>query len=239
MRRARELFDVVRVDHVVGLFRTFNFGSNSGEPGRFTPAGETAQREQGETMMRVIVEEAGGSAVIAEDLGAVPPWVRSSLDALGVPGYKILRWEKECWGTPDEGFVPPARYPELSVATTGTHDTETMVVWWRESPAKERRLLVESLRLDGRVNPNRTRLDQPGLDAVLEALYAAPSRLVIVPIQDLFGWSARINFPGTVRPANWTWRLPATIERLTASPATARRTQKLRTLALRTGRFDA
>jgi 4-alpha-glucanotransferase len=71
---------------------------------------------------------------------------------------------------------------------------------------------------------------------MLAALYAAPSRLVIIPIQDLFGWRERINLPGTVGPANWSWRLPLAIEDMINDPALAARLAQLRAMIVRTGR---
>jgi 4-alpha-glucanotransferase len=217
VRHARELYDFLRVDHVVGLYRTFSFDASRAGDGIFSPADEPQQRAQGETIVRAILDEAGGTVVVAEDLGVIPPFVRASLAALGVPGYKVMRWEKTNRGTPDEAFIPPAEYPELSLATTGTHDTETLAVWWEEASADERR---QMLRMLGRTAPpaGEARVAFRDVhDAILAALYAAPSRLVIVPIQDLFGWRDRINLPGTVSSSNWAWRMPMIAEDMTNS----------------------
>ncbi len=62
---------------------------------------------------------------------------------------------------------------------------------------REREKFVRSLGLEGKVYPRRM-LEESERDAILALLYLAPSRLVIIPIQDLFGWSARINRPGTI-----------------------------------------
>ena len=105
-RHASSLYDLVRIDHVVGLYRTFNFGSDPDEPGNFTPVNEDEQRRQGEEVIRVIKQEAGATELMAEDLGTVPPWVRESLTRLGVPGYKVMQWERD-WGHGDEPFVSP------------------------------------------------------------------------------------------------------------------------------------
>jgi 4-alpha-glucanotransferase len=51
--------------------------------------------------------------VVAEDLGSVPPFLRPALERSGVPGYRVLRWEKE-----GDAFRDPATWPNLSVATT-------------------------------------------------------------------------------------------------------------------------
>ena len=82
-----------------------------------------------------------GAEVIAEDLGVVPDFVRASLARLGVPGFKVFRWERQ-WHTEGQPFRDPLVYPPVSVATSGTHDTETLAVWWASAPARERRELA-------------------------------------------------------------------------------------------------
>ncbi|HEY6418524.1 MAG TPA: 4-alpha-glucanotransferase, partial [Candidatus Binataceae bacterium] len=111
-RRASALYDLIRIDHVVGLYRTFNFGvdAEADAPGEFAPVNEDAQRTQGEEVMRAIKEEVGATEVVAEDLGTVPPWVRESLTAMGVPGYKVLQWERKNWDQPNESYISPAAY---------------------------------------------------------------------------------------------------------------------------------
>ena len=37
-------------------------------------------------------------------------------------------------------------------------------------------------------------------------------------MQDLFGWRDRINLPGLISDANWTWRLPWPVDRLATTP---------------------
>jgi 4-alpha-glucanotransferase len=234
-RHASSLYDLLRIDHVVGLYRTFNFGSDPDAPGTFTPENEDDQRRQGEEVIRAIKQHVGATELIAEDLGTVPPWVRQSLTQLGVPGYKVMQWERD-WGRGDETFLSPAAYPELSIATTGTHDTEPLTVWWYAQAVAEREKLVRSLGLEVKVNPRRM-LEESARDAILAVLYASPSKLAIMPIQDLFGWSARINRPGTISDSNWTYRLPLTLERMRRSRAIQSRVAKLREIAVKSGRF--
>jgi 4-alpha-glucanotransferase len=235
-RHARALYDLVRIDHVVGLFRTFSFGISDPltVPGHFTPENEDEQRAQGEAALAAIKEDAGDMQLIAEDLGTVPPWVRKSLTALRIPGYKVMQWERD-WDAPEKPFTSPAKYPELSLATTGTHDTEALTLWWRVQPIDERARLVKALELDGRINV-RAPLGMPVLNEVLRALYAAPSMVTVLPIQDLFGWCARINLPGTVSESNWTYRLPISFERMTTSHAVQARARDLKEIAKVTGR---
>ena len=235
-RHARELYDFIRVDHVVGLYRTFSFGLVPGAEGGFWPAAEPEQRVQGEAVLGAILDEAGETIVIAEDLGVIPPFVRASLSALGVPGYKVMRWEKINEGTPAEAFVAPADYPELSLATTGTHDTDTLAEWWDAAGAEERARMLRLLALAPAAPHDADVAFEKVRDAILAALYASPSRMVMIPIQDLFGWRERINLPGTVGPANWSWRLPFAIEDIPQDPALAARLAELRAMAIRAGR---
>ena len=146
-----------------------------------------------------------------------------------------MQWERD-WGHGDEPFISPAEYPELSLATTGTHDTEPLTVWWRAQPVEVREKFVRALGLEGKVSPRRM-LEEAARFAILAALYAAPSKLVIVPIQDLFGWSTQINRPGTISAWNWTYRIPLTLERMRRSRAILEDVARLREIAIRSGRF--
>jgi 4-alpha-glucanotransferase len=158
------------------------------------------------------------------------------LAALGVLGLKVLCWEKKDWDTPDERFILPSEYPELSVAVTGTHDTETLAVWWQDAAAAERQQLAQALNFPDGVDPSAPELDMRLLDAILGPLYESPSRLVMAPVQDLFGWEQRINLPGSIRKINWTYRLPMTIERLARSRSIRSRVAQLRQMAQCSGR---
>ena len=72
--------------------------------------------------------------------------------------------------------------------------------------------------------------------ALLEAVYASRSELVIVPVQDVFGWADRINTPAVVDDVNWTWRLPWTVEQMGREPVAVEVASLLRDLATRHGR---
>jgi 4-alpha-glucanotransferase len=198
-RRTADLYDGYRIDHLVGFYRTYGRPRN-GAPAFFTQDNEPAQIALGETLMRIFAE--AGADIIAEDLGVVPGFVRASLERLGIPGFRVFRWERY-WHGEGQPFVNPADYPETSVATSGTHDTDTSVVWWESASENDRqqaRAVIERAHVD--------------LDALLEVLMASRSDLVLFPIQDVFGWRDRINEPGTVNDRNWTFRLPWPSDRL-------------------------
>jgi len=232
-RRNAELFGGYRVDHLVGFYRTFwrNLGDSTG-PGWFTPADEPAQTALGEQVLRVFRESE--AEIVAEDLGVVPDFVRASLARLAVPGCKVFRWER-LWHTEGQPFADPLRYPALSVATSGTHDTEPLVTWWENAPDDERAaalaipLVADRLGPEGRHAALESRVLLPAVrDAFIELLIASNSDLVILPVGDVFGWPDRINTPATVNDHNWTWRMPWLNERLVFEPEAVAAVKRLR-----------
>jgi len=231
-RRHAAIYDGYRVDHLVGFYRTFIRPPDE-EP-YFSPAEEPDQIALGERLLSIFAGE--GARVIAEDLGTVPDFVRESLARLGVPGYKVLRWERE-WKEPGQPFRDPAAYPPASVATTGTHDTETLAEWWEGADAEEREAVGRIPALARRGVDWGTAAFTPAVrDALLEVLLACGSDLVLLPVQDVFGWRDRINVPATIGDDNWTWRLPWLVDTLGDQPEAAERAHWLRGACLRHGR---
>jgi 4-alpha-glucanotransferase len=218
MRIVREWFDLVRIDHVVGLFRVWMMAP--GETSRFEPEEEPEQIRRGEVFLSMIAEERGPCLPIAEDLGVIPPFVRATLARMGIAGHKVLRWER------DEGvYRLPEKYPYVSMATTGTHDTPTLAAWWKTAPEAEREAFAE---LFDPEDVHRAGALQPGAfpDAwhrmILDRVLGSGSGLVILPFQDVFGRDEQINIPATVGPHNWTYRIPCTIEDLSQPPFDAK-----------------
>jgi isoamylase len=210
--RAGELFSLYRVDHAIGFYRTF-FISPDGHSTGFTPHDEGAQVRLGETVMRLMCHF---GEVVAEDLGTVPRFLRPSLDKLGVPGYRVLRWEKE-----GEKYRDPASWPAMSVATNSTHDTDTTADWYDQLTVEQR---TEFLRLPGLTDLDPARgFDDRVRDAILKTIYGAPSTLAIVPFQDAMGSRERVNVPGTLAQENWSYRLAMDVETLLGDEATSSR----------------
>jgi 4-alpha-glucanotransferase len=237
-RRSADLYDGYRVDHLVGFYRTY--GRPKGGAAFFTPAGEPEQLALGERLLEVFRE--GGAEIIAEDLGTVPDFVRASLNRLRVPGFRVFRWERE-WHVEGQPFRDPADYPAVSVAASGTHDTEPLVVWWEsasEADRSEVSALPTILRVTGAVSgpigrsgpavsSGTSMLSGPAaLDAIVEALFASGSDVLLLPVQDVFGWRDRINEPATVSADNWTFKLPWPCDRLDDVPEARARQSTLR-----------
>ena len=64
------------------------------------------------------------------------------------------------------------------------------------------------------------------------------SDIVLLPIQDVFGWKDRINTPALINDDNWTWRLPWLVEDMVNEPSARDRGVFARRLAERFGRAD-
>jgi len=229
-RRSADLYDGYRIDHLVGFYRTYGRPRDGGAP-FFTPGTEAEQRALGEHVLAILREP--GAEVVAEDLGTVPDFVRASLARLEVPGFRVFRWERR-WHAAGQPYRDPSEYPPSSVAASGTHDTEPLVVWWEQTSSEER-LNISGLptiqRLTGGAGldtPASQRCDPRVRDTLVEALFASGSDLLLLPIQDAFGWRDRINEPATVNDDNWTFRLPWPCDLLHAVPEARERQATLR-----------
>src|SRR4051812_993895 len=228
-RRNAEIYDAYRVDHLVGFFPTYV--REPGGAAAFAPADQPDQIRQGERVLEVL--SAPGARLIAEDLGVIPAFVRETLARLGIPGFKVLRWERE-WDADGRPFKTPASYPPSSVATSGTHDTETNAQWWDAAPLDERRA-VAAVFGQGACDPEAP-FDARVRDAILDVLFTSGSDIVLVPIHDVFGWRERINTPALVSDENWTWRLPWPVEDLRTNPSATERAAHMRELIERSRR---
>lgn len=262
--KVREFFHLFRIDHVLGFYRIYGFPwrpernteflplthdearlRTGGELPRYVPRDDSSQENKdancgdGEERLRALSEVVGEHRLIAEDLGAVPDYVRPSLASLGIPGFKIPMWERE-W---DGRLTPGGDYPRLSVATYATHDHESLRALWenwtRESRAGNQQALDELWRLCDFAGL-RVALPCDWSDAIHEALlgglFRSNSWLAVCMITDLLGGTQRFNVPGAVGENNWTSRLPHTVGALRADPALREKMERISAILRETGR---
>jgi 4-alpha-glucanotransferase len=223
-RHAASLYDRFRLDHVVGYFRMYV--KHAGQKGVFDPPNEEAQQARGERVLSAMQAEATGSRIIAEDLGVIPPFARRTLTKLGIPGYRVIPWEKD----DGQGYRDTLRYPTSSVATWSTHDTAPIVAWWDDLPKGDREQLARMADLGADVSEPERSL------ALLRLLFASSSELALVLASEVLGQRDRINTPGTVDDTNWTYRLPMPLEDLERDPAALARLGRVRELVRASGR---
>jgi 4-alpha-glucanotransferase len=223
-------YDLRRVDHAVGYFRQW-IRDQTTPTGRFVPEDEPAQAALGDALFQLL---ASGAGIIAEDLGVIPPWVRQTLQRQGIPGYRVLRWERD-----GSVFRDPSSFPAVSLATTGTHDTETLREWWQTTSDAERLAVANTYPALASLRPPPTGFTPEVHAGLLEAAETSSSQLCVVPWQDVFGLADRINLPGTVQEANWSYRMAQPVEELLAHPETRAGAEQLRRLTLAGARLPA
>jgi 4-alpha-glucanotransferase len=162
---AGNFYDILRVDHVVGLFRIWSIPfhepfDNQGLHGTFDPAEESRWGGQGRELLAQMLG-ASGMLLCAEDLGVIPPVCTHTLAELGIPGNDVQRWVKD-WNVRHD-FLSPEEYRVLSVATLSTHDTTSWLGWWEnEAGTVDEALFMR--RCQGRVDFPKVRelLFDPG-----------------------------------------------------------------------------
>jgi 4-alpha-glucanotransferase len=260
----KQVFHVFRIDHVLGFYRIYAFpwrpkenkvflpldwnqmcARTSGHAPHFVPRDDStpenceANRREGEEYLRVVLNEAGMTRVVGEDLGTVPDYVRPNLRSLGIAGFKIPQWEVR-----QERVIPGAEYERLSVATYATHDHKPLRALWEEAfehptPTSEQaRYDLSKIAHFAGFNPAVDRIDfnHEFYPAIMRALFQCESWIVIVMITDLLGRRYRFNVPGTTINSNWARRMQRTIGQLRSSRSMLARMRMIRELLDRTGR---
>ena len=132
LRYAQNFYDLLRVDHVVGLFRIWSIPyddplENQGLHGSFDPVEEHSWREHGRKILSVMLESTD-MLLCAEDLGVIPRACTETLKEYGIPGNDVQRWVKD-WDVRHD-FLPPEEQRFLAVSMLSTHDTTNWAAWW-------------------------------------------------------------------------------------------------------------
>lgn len=211
-------FDVYRIDHIVGFFRIWAVPKNMmGRDGFYIPLDHDTWLDLGKQNLTMMLG-ASDMFPIGEDLGMIPANVHTCLKELGIPGMKIMRWERSWVG--DNPYIPFDQYPELSMTTVTTHDMEPLIIWWKNNPeevetfckfmgweySKElseemhKQILLESHRTTSLFHIN---LLQEYLSLFPELRWSNPR-------------DEQINTPGTISTQNWSNRLRPWLEEMTA-----------------------
>lgn len=223
----------LRIDHVLGLMRQYWVA-----PGMAADQGIYITFPLDE-IFRIIALESrrNNCVVIGEDLGNVPDGFGEIMAEAGLLSYKVLffeRWENGL-------YFRPELYPEQSMVTVSTHDLSTIAGWWTGNDLKwrqelnlypneqmgieeradritDRDQLLAALEYEGVLNNAEFPQTKPAVmnsqlsRAVQAFLAKAPSRILLVPLEDALGLHEQVNIPGTVdEHPNWRRRLPFTL----------------------------
>ena len=223
LRRVLRHAGILRIDHVLGLNRSF-WIPDDGSPGGYI-------QQPFETLLAIIAIEAqaAGALIIGEDLGLVPPNFREDLRKRNVYSYSVLQYER----TKNGRLRPPTQLRPESIASFGTHDTPTLrgyldqidIDWWRkldwidadqEKTAREAR--KEDIQaLLSLAQGKKTQSDLGPFETLNETVHAAlsnsPAAMVSVQLDDVLGEPQPQNIPGTISEhPNWQRRYSQPIE---------------------------
>jgi 4-alpha-glucanotransferase len=190
LRRAAQLFDLVRLDHFRGLVAYWSIPARA----RDARSGHW-RRGPGAAAL-------GELPLLAEDLGAITPPVLALRDRLGLPGMVVLQFGYGSDAAAARDLVGSA--PEHSVVYTGTHDHSTLTGWWTALDDASRARVRAAVGRRGL----RWRGDQHAHWPLIRLAFSSPARLAMLQLQDVLGLGdeARMNVPGRAS-GNWRWKL--------------------------------
>lgn len=235
-----KVFHYFRIDHVLGFFRVYAFPWIPERNGEFVDLSEEEAKkltggklpgfqprpdepeenarlncQEGSALLEMILDAAGDTRVVAEDLGMVPDYVRPRLQELGIPGFIIPIFER-IKTDPERNFRPIETYEKLSLATLGTHDHEPIALyyeglsrWWHGENGHEGWREVQRLmRFCGLPEDSAPKeFNETVHRALIEKLMLSPSWLSVLMISDLLASKQRFNEPGIAGASNWSQRL--------------------------------
>lgn len=193
-----ELFDIVRIDHFRGFDRFYAIpnGSKNAKVGEWM---------QGPSADLFVGRE--HCNIVAEDLGVIDDGVITMMRKTGYPGMKVLEFAFD--GNSDNEHKP-TNCTYNFVAYTGTHDNQPLCGYIKDLNGKYDKAFTEDLKKEckslGVHYKGKTVEDK--CKTVIKLLFACNAFMVVVPMQDLLcmGDYARMNFPSTVSPDNWSFR---------------------------------
>ena len=219
-------FGALRIDHAMELERLF-WISRGLPPG----AGTYVAYPFSDLSAIVALESVRNRClVIGEDLGTVPQGFRVALAEQNMFSYRVLYFEEE-----GGRYKQPRDYPQNAAACVSTHDLPTLRGFWEEHDIADReragQFVDDAERFAAQCERRRAKAAliaalveagllpdaEPGVPlhlsvalaaALHQFLARAPSRLLMIQLDDLAGEAAQINMPGTTDTyPNWRRRI--------------------------------
>lgn len=185
-----DIVDIIRIDH----FRAFDeyyaipYGEKTAVNGKW-------EKGPKNDLFVAIKKSLGDLPIIAEDLGVMTDTVEQLRDTLGFPGMKILQFAFT--GKNDNDYLPHNFNTCNCVAYTGTHDNNTSIGWYNESPE----IVKDHVRRYMNVSGDNIAFD------MIRLLLSSTANFAIIPIQDVLQLDSefRMNTPGTSE-GNWQFK---------------------------------
>lgn len=229
-RRNMRHSGLFRLDHAMGLFRLFWVPQ-----GRSAADGAYVTYPSQELLGILALESRRqGVIIVGEDLGTVTPEIRTNLMEAGLLSYRLLLFEKSEAGA----FLLPQRYPVQAMTAVTTHDLPTLRGFWagrdiewkdalglypdpalierdKEARHRDKQALLAALKKTHLLPQHSAQaaaireLDDTLSQAIYTFLARTPSRLLVVPLEDLLGDDETPNLPGVPVDQYPGWRMKA------------------------------
>ncbi len=188
--RLFDLVDIARIDHFKGFDEFWAIPASADRPA----AGQWREGP-GADFFRTVASELGDLPFLVEDLGFLDERVTALRDEFDLPGMRVPQYADWC---EERQMYQPMHFPQQSVGYTSTHDTDTIVGYYRALGDQQRDCLQYNLGTDG----SEIHWD------LIEAVWNSDAVIAMTTMQDLLGLDseARFNEPGTAT-GNWRWRV--------------------------------
>lgn len=206
---------VVRIDHVLGLSRSF-WIPDDGSPGGYV-------RQPFRALLAILKIEAErhGTVVVGEDLGLAPSGFRKTMRGHGIYGYSVMQYERDR----NRRLKPPRRASKQTLACFSTHDTPTVrgfetgrdIDWWESLAWIDKQETVRARAQRSRdVADLMEKCPSGGFNATVHTLLArSPSTMVTAQLDDILEHAEAQNLPGTTdEHVNWRRRYGVAVEAL-------------------------
>ena len=204
---------VVRIDHVLGLSRSF-WMPDDGSPGGYV-------RQPFCALLAILKIEAErhGTILVGEDLGLAPSGFRKTMHGHGIYGYSVMQYERDR----NRRLRPPRRASKQVLACFSTHDTPTVrgfetgrdIDWWERLAWIDKQEAVRARTQRSRdVADLLEQCPSDGFNATVHTLLArSPSTMVTAQLDDILEHAEAQNLPGTTdEHVNWRRRYGVAVE---------------------------
>jgi len=183
------LYDALRIDHfrAFDTFYSIKAGAKNARKGVW-------HKGEGMKLIKVLKEAAPKLEFIAEDLGSEMENVEALRKESGMPGMKVMQF-----GIDGDSKNPmaPHNYEKDYVAYLGTHDNDTILIWWNSLSQKQKDIVFNYSGFESETEINRK---------LMKVMSRSVAYLVVYQMQDVVGnqYDLRMNSPGTVIN-NWKY----------------------------------
>jgi 4-alpha-glucanotransferase len=224
LRQTMKHCGMIRIDHVLGLNRSFWIPGDGSRGGYI--------KQNFDALLAVVCMEAENTdtVVVGEDLGLVPHGFRETMNERNIYSYSVLQYEKN----DQDAIKPVEELQQQALVCFGTHDTPTLagfmqerdIDWWYDlgwidakqaSSIRNRRMkeLRHLFAMDGKSRATTDQSFHRLRRSVYGALARSDAAMVSVQMDDIFGEVEAQNIPGTIdEHPNWKRRCAVPVESL-------------------------